>query len=183
MIGPCKIFSVFLVRVRHETLCGRAEKTNKIPVINTASFYTMLCSMVSRGIQKRESEWETFLEEMRVCPLRQGCCLSVWKTSCKRRTGHSPWATRGPSETFAPLLLQFSNAVEGCRTKHRTEDLSKTCMLSGKRMDNSLSELTKLTSFTFFSLLFFFTENCASLQILVRWKCCSTTYVLSGGKP
>ena len=43
-IRPCKFFSVFLVRVRHETLCGRAEKTNKAPEINTASFYLILCS-------------------------------------------------------------------------------------------------------------------------------------------
>ena len=37
-VRPCKFFSVFLVRVGHETLCGRAEKTNKTPEINTASF-------------------------------------------------------------------------------------------------------------------------------------------------
>ena len=37
-VRPCKFFSVFLVRVRHETLCGRAEKTNKTPEINTGSF-------------------------------------------------------------------------------------------------------------------------------------------------
>ena len=55
LIRPCKFFSVFLVRVRHETLCRRAEKTNKAPEINTASFYLILCSMVGEGIEKRES--------------------------------------------------------------------------------------------------------------------------------
>ena len=38
LVRPCKFFSVFLVRVRHETQRGRAEKTNKTPEINTASF-------------------------------------------------------------------------------------------------------------------------------------------------
>ena len=37
-IKAMQVFSVFLVRVRHETLCGRAEKTNKTPEINIASF-------------------------------------------------------------------------------------------------------------------------------------------------
>ena len=41
------------------------------------------------------------------------------------------------------LLFQFSSAVEDCQTKHWTEDLLKTLVLSGKRMGNFSSKLTK----------------------------------------
>ena len=45
------------------------------------------------------------------------------------------------------LLFQFSSAVEDCRTKQGTEDLSKMRVVSGKRMDNSSSKLTKAVCF------------------------------------
>ena len=50
---PCKFFSVFLVRVWHETLCGRAEKTNKAPEINTASFYPCSTAWSLKALKRR----------------------------------------------------------------------------------------------------------------------------------
>ena len=41
-VRPCKFFSVFLVRVSHETLCGRAEKNKQDPRNRHCIIYTIV---------------------------------------------------------------------------------------------------------------------------------------------
>ena len=76
----------------------------------------------------------------KVCPFYQGCRVSTWQTSRKRGTGCRLWTTQRPSET---MTHSSSSAVGDCRPKHRTEDVSTTCVLSSRHMDNSSIKLTR----------------------------------------
>ena len=153
LIRPCKFFSVFLVRVRHETLCGRAEKTNKAPEINTASFYLIPAAWSVKALKRGSLSEKLFWKKKRFVLLGK-VAASLWEASCERRTGRSRWTTRRPSETFAHFSsFQFSSTVEDCRTKHGTEDLLKMCVLSGERTDNSSSKLTKAVCYYYLTFV------------------------------
>ena len=184
-------------------------------------------AFISRG-----SLSETFFWKERFVFFWQGCLVSTRQRSRERRTGYGLQTTRRPSET---LTHSSSSAVEDCRTKHQTEDVSKAHVLSGKwifleqthkgrelfdvrhmprywafshtvdfpkrkRGSPSGSVLRSspikpverrqqpaipATSVSLFSFLFFFfweLHLLASLgalkmqQVLVHWKCCSTTF-------
>ena len=71
--------------------------------------------------------------------------VSSWQTSrhFERRTGCRLWTTRTSSKTFTHSHSS-SSVVGDCRTKHWIEDVSKTCVLSSRRMDESSVKFTKV---------------------------------------
>ena len=95
---------------------GGRKKTNKAPEINTASLHPMFCSMVGEGIEKRESQWETFLEEKKGLSFRARLPRLYEKRSVNTKLG----AVDGHSEAkwnLCTLLFQ-----RGRRLSNETEE-------------------------------------------------------------
>ena len=224
------VFSVFLVRVWHETLCGQAEKTIKAPEIKHSIIlpHFSVKALESGSLNEKLFWKKRFVLWAGFPPLYMKYVLltSDWAQSIDGTTQRpeAEW-------NLCTLLFQFQFQY-GRQLSNETRDRRpvKTCVLFGKSMGNSSSKLTKaichLTSvishditvsvFTYswlperkrfafgvrpcyffqsrlskedpghtihirwslFPFSFFFSENWASLQILVRWKCCSTTGTL-----
>ena len=148
---------------------------------------------------------------------------SLWKASCKPRTGRSRWTTRTPLHTSFPVFQHsrgFSNETRDRRSvknvcaiwqahgqflkqahrgrvllyltsviSHNTECIliMHMCQRFAFGVNALLSSSIKTikrrpvklsTPVSLFPSSPFFAENCASLHILGRWKCCSTTLCL-----
>ena len=120
-------------------------KNNKAPEINTASF---LPHSLQHGRWRHWKEGVFNNSEKFFWKKKKG--LSFWEMLPhlheKRPVNVELGAVYGPlGGQVKPFHtpFQFSSTVEDCRTKHGTEDLLKTCVLAGKRMDNSSSKLTE----------------------------------------
>ena len=154
-VRPCKFFSVFLVRVRHETLCGRAEKTNNTPEKNRQERRFVLFSRVAASLHDKP-----LVKNAELSALAMDYSEAKWDLGtllCQWGRGWGPVRIRHSSHAFGwqsshsvdlagwqakmasiDIWIPWRNAHKPhCRTKDQTEDVSKT-RLSSRRMDNSV---------------------------------------------
>ena len=123
-VRPCKFFSAFLVRVWHETPCGRAEKTNKAQEINIASFTSCSAAWSVKAL-KRGS-----LSEKLFCKKKKG--LSFWERLPhlyeKRPINVELGAVNGPlGDQVKPLHTSFPVFQHGRGLLNETWDMQKIC--------------------------------------------------------